>query len=111
MLMTNKAGRVRFRSMQSQSHTVAPAEPVTLEWQVTNSLPAQPMKLRSEALMGVSDASTSAVVMLMKKMSKTSSTSIIGATWNSGSPLSVPPTLAMESRVGGYGISDRAVQA
>ena len=63
MLMTNKAGRVRFRSMQSQSHTVAPAEPVTLEWQVTNSLPAQPMKLRIEALMGVSDASTSAVVI------------------------------------------------
>jgi hypothetical protein len=40
--------------------------------------------------------------MLMKKMSNTSSTSIIGAIWNSGSPLSVPaPPLAMDSRVWG----------
>ncbi len=63
-LFTNALGRVRFRRIQSQAHTVAAAEEPTLNWRVTNSLPAQPVKLRLEALMTASPASTSSVVLV-----------------------------------------------
>ncbi|MSU59330.1 MAG: hypothetical protein EXS35_14365 [Pedosphaera sp.] len=50
-LVKNVAGKTRFRRIQSQSQTVALAEPWTLAWRVTNAFAAQPTKFRIEALM------------------------------------------------------------
>jgi hypothetical protein len=49
-LVTNVAGQPRFRRSHSVPHLAAVAEPWTLTWQVTNPFPAQPLRLRIEAL-------------------------------------------------------------
>jgi len=50
-LVKDAAGKPRFRRAQSQSQTVASAEPWTLAWHITNTFAAQPVKFRVEALM------------------------------------------------------------
>jgi hypothetical protein len=50
-LVKDAAGKPRFRRAQSQSQTVASAEPWTFAWHITNTFAAQPVKFRVEALM------------------------------------------------------------
>ncbi|MEO6181871.1 MAG: hypothetical protein ABIP71_01940, partial [Verrucomicrobiota bacterium] len=45
------AGKQRFQRAQSQSQTIALAEPWTLSWRTTNSFAEQPIRFRLEALM------------------------------------------------------------
>lgn len=50
-LARDPAGGWRFHPVRLERHTVALAEPWTLAWTVTNPFPAQPLRLRLEALM------------------------------------------------------------
>ncbi len=45
-------GKPRFRQARSQARTVAPGEPWSLAWRLTNTFAPQPVRLRIEALMG-----------------------------------------------------------
>jgi hypothetical protein len=63
-LFKDAAGKPRFRRAQSQSQTVALAEPWTLSWQVTNSFAAQPARFRIEALMSAASATDTNAVIL-----------------------------------------------
>jgi hypothetical protein len=49
-LVTNAAGKARFRRVMPQAQTASSAEPWTLAWQVTNAFQPQPLKFRLEAL-------------------------------------------------------------
>ena len=49
LLVTNAAGQVRFRRLETLSHVAA--EPWSLSWKATNSFGEQPLKLRLESLM------------------------------------------------------------
>jgi hypothetical protein len=50
-LVTDGAGKPRFRRAHSDKHTAALAEPWTLAWGMTNPFVAQPLRVRIEALM------------------------------------------------------------
>ncbi len=63
-LLKDAAGKPRFVRAQSQSQTVTPGEPWTLEWQVTNSFAPQPVRLRIEALMSAAPLSDTNAVLL-----------------------------------------------
>lgn len=51
LLVTNAAGRPRFRRVVPQERILSPAEPWTLAWPVTNAFQPQFLRFRLEALM------------------------------------------------------------
>lgn len=55
-LFTDSGGKTRFRRVQSQTQTVALAEPWTLAWRITNAFATQPARFRIEALMSAAPA-------------------------------------------------------
>jgi hypothetical protein len=63
-LVTNAAGKPRFRRMMPQAQTVCPAEPWTLAWPVTNAFHRQPLKFRLEALMSAAPATDTNAVLV-----------------------------------------------
>jgi hypothetical protein len=63
-LFKDAAGKARFRRVQSQSQTVALAEPWTLSWRVTNSFATQSARFRIEALMSAASATDTNAVIL-----------------------------------------------
>ena len=63
-LVTDAAGKPRFRRAQSQAQTVAPAEPWTLAWQVTNAFQPQPVRFRMEALMSAAPITDTNALLL-----------------------------------------------
>ena len=63
-LVQDSAGKPRFVRAQSQVQTVAPGEPWSLAWQVTNSFASQPIRLRIEALMSVAPAEATNATLL-----------------------------------------------
>lgn len=62
-LFKNAAGKSRFRRVQSQVQTVAPAEPWTLTWRITNAFTPQPVRFRIEALMAANPTDTNAILL------------------------------------------------
>ncbi len=58
------AGKPRFHRVQSQSQTIAIAEPWTTSWRATNSFDEQPIKFRLEALTSASPPSETNSIVL-----------------------------------------------
>ncbi len=57
-------GKPQFHRIQSQSQTVALAEPWTLSWRATNSFAVQPIKFRVEALMSAASLNETNSILL-----------------------------------------------
>ncbi len=62
-LLENRAGQKRFREAKTHAHVAAPAQTLSLAWQMTNAFAAQPVTFRIETLMAASTTRTSSIVL------------------------------------------------